>query len=149
MKKFHTCTQGLGFQAVAAVLNGLSQPDEWIRQEFVEKLGPRMSEPHVILATHSLGGRNWELKDGRDPASVEEKCFNGKFLLLFEEDVKMLRFTSATSGSEICCRRTRRGWTISLSVPFKDGIPYKGCYWLNYLDALYPERVEPINPNRW
>ena len=96
--------------------------------EFESRLGLK-DVPCVCMATHSIGGREWELEEGATPAFFEEKIFNGGWYFLREEEVRYLRCVSATSGSSVEARKNPDGtWRITLEVPIRDGVPYRGAY---------------------
>jgi len=123
---------GLSFAAIARAMDW-SNVGSYIGEEVASFLTERglADIPHVFMATHSMGGRNWQIVEGREPAYYEEACFNGGWYILTEEDATYLYCDSATSGSSLTAVKQYDGsWTLSLEVPIEeDGQPYQGSYW--------------------
>ncbi len=144
---------GLDFAAVVKSLNegmhniSSSEADEvegFLRER--ELLGT----PCVFMATHSIGGRDWKIVEGRKPAFLEEKCFNGGWFVLTDGDVNYLHCSSATSGSSLTAEKQEDGsWKVSLEVPVgDDGTPYQGAYWRAFHIALGLEQPADENVGR-
>ncbi len=112
-------------------------------EEFLREHG-LTDAPHVFMATHSIGDRDWTLEEGRKPAFYEESCFNGGWHVIREEDASYLYCSSATSGSSLSAEKQRDGtWTVTLEVPIgDDGQPYQGYYWKYFHQAILGEQKE-------
>ncbi|MDP2689061.1 MAG: hypothetical protein Q8P48_03000 [Deltaproteobacteria bacterium] len=92
----------------------------------------------IMVATHSVGGREWRLEAGRTPAFFPDTCFAGGWYVFTDEDVRWLRLVSATSGSSLTAEKDPEGtWKVTLEVPIMDdGQPYQGAYWASFHEAL-------------
>lgn len=107
---------GLAFEQICklSLING---PEE----EIMERQS-QISEPTFVIATHSMGGREWE-------HSVPDVLFNGAFLFLRESQVRRIYAESASSGTAIEFVKTENGWDATLyAVADGDGY-YKCTYW--------------------
>jgi len=113
-------------------------------EEFLREHG-LLETPHVFMATHSVGGRDWDVVEGRKPPFYEDGCFNGGWNVLTVEDCTYLYCESATSGSSLTAEKQEDGtWKVTLEVPIEeeDGEPYKGSYWRCFHSALDLENPE-------
>jgi hypothetical protein len=103
------------------------------------------TRPHVFMATHSMGGRDWKTAPGKEApntlwprgyncAYFDESGMNGGWYVFTEEDVTYLQCVSAMSGSSVIAERQEDGtWTVTLEVPLEeDGSPYTGAYWIAF-----------------
>ncbi|HEX6258474.1 MAG TPA: hypothetical protein VFZ48_03270 [Candidatus Saccharimonadales bacterium] len=92
---------------------------------------------HIFMATHSIGEREWEIEEGREPAFFNEEGLNGGWFIFCEEDVNYLFCASATSGSSLMAEKQADGtWSLRLEVPIRGDGPYKGAYWQAFHQAL-------------
>jgi hypothetical protein len=141
MSKLKKEATGLNFAAVVSAMNGgMANIGSYIRKEvdaFLEK-GGLTAVPHVFMATHSIGNREWEIEEGHEPAFFEEPLFNGGWYVMVEADVKRLSCVSATSGSSLTAEKEPDGtWIVCLEVPVIDGKAYQGSYW-DYFHRAIP-----------
>lgn len=140
---------GLDFATVAKALDGgMANVGSYIQEDvdaFLRENG-LAGVPRVFMANHSIGGRDWEIAEGRDPAFYEEECFNGGWYVLTNEDCTYLYCDSATSGSSLTAVKQDDGtWTVTLEVPVgDDGQSYQGFYWGCFHNALGLEPSEEI-----
>jgi hypothetical protein len=132
---------GLNWETVVAVVDGgmANVPSE-IQSElddFLEGYG-LMDIPHVLVANHSMGVRDWKYKEPREPAFFQEPGEDGGWYVFTEGEVKFLYFASATSGSSLTAEEQEDGsWKATLEVPVDDGgQPYEGFYWRSFHEAL-------------
>lgn len=95
-------------------------------------------EEVVLLANHSFGGRNFEVEDGvKTLFSYDDHCFDGRWYVLTQGNCKEIYCISTRSSSTIIAKKQKDGnWTVTLSVPVIDGMPYKGHYWNTFHSAL-------------
>lgn len=131
--------KGLAFDVVAPAMD-FSNVSSYIQEkvdEFVRENG-LTDVPHIFMATHSFGSREWEVVDGRQPAFFVDEDMNGGWYIFREEDVTYLFCGSATSGSSMMAERQEDGtWDLKLEVPIQaDGNPYEGAYWTAFHETL-------------
>jgi len=132
----------LDFATVARVLGGgmhnMSSDTQNEADSFVLDNGLKLKDvPHVFMATHSMGGREWKVITGRKPGYISEGCFNGGWYIFTDEDVDYLHCSSATSGSSLTAEKLSDGsWNVTLEVPSDGGQPYQGFYWDCFHKAL-------------
>lgn len=101
--------------------------------------------PHIFMATHSFGDREWGVEEGRKPLFFDEEDLNGGWYIFREEDVKYLFCESATSGSSLTAEKQTDGtWSLKLEVPIQEEGPYKGAYWESFHKALGLEDETPF-----
>lgn len=136
---------GLDFATVAKILDGgMTNISSYIQKDvdaFIKDNG--LAEvPVVLMATHSMGGRDWKVAEGRKPAFFEEVGFGGGWYVITDDDVDSLECVSATSGSSLTAKKNQHGyWIVTLEVPVgDDGLPYKGHYWRTFHEALGLEK---------
>lgn len=112
-------------------------------EKFVEAKVPD-GATHLLMANHSVGKREWEIEEGRNPLFFAEESGNGWYVFT-EEDVSYLFSESATSGSAIWAEKGNDGWwTMALEVPIdEDGKVYKGSYWKKFHESVGAIDVTP------
>lgn len=123
----------LTFDHVARALD-FSNVGSYIEEEvarFVREQG-LTDEPHIFMATHSWGGRDWSIVEGRNPVFFREDS-NGGWHIFREGDVTELFCSSARSGSSLSAVLMPDGaWRVTLEVPVVEGKPYMGAYWESF-----------------
>ena len=132
--KYEMCGPQTWHTVVTALGGGFANVGSYIADEVDAALlaaGICPAEKVIYLATHSWGGRERTLIEGRKPFEVAEPLFSGAWEILREGDVSQVAVESATSGSRTEAVLFPEGWHITLSVPCdQDGSgPYMGCYW--------------------
>jgi hypothetical protein len=125
-----THTRKAIFAEVCRVMD-FSSVDTYLEEEVEDFLVENglTERSHILMATHSMGGRDWKIKDGRTPAFFRDEFFNGGWYAFVEEDVEFLLCKSGTSGSIISAVKESSRWELTLEVPVSKGVPYKGSYW--------------------
>jgi hypothetical protein len=103
-----------------------------------------LDTPHVFMATHSIGRRDWELAEGCTVPFYEESAFSAGWSVLTDQNSTFLCCESATSGSVIWARKQGDGmWEITLEVPVETtGAPYKGHYYHSFMEGLGQPEME-------
>lgn len=137
---------GINFETVVKILDGgMTNVASSIQEDvkaFIEKNG-LANFPHVFVADHSMGGREWKFEEGRDPVFYEEPgAGGGGWYICIEEDINFLYYSSATSGSSLTAEKYEDGtWVITLEVPVEDSKPYQGFYSRCFHEALGLEKL--------
>ena len=137
--------KGLNWATIAVALN-FSNIGSYIAaefEEFIRQCG--LKEEFLPMATHSWGGRDWDLEEGADEAPFfEEPSFGGGWWLFEERHVCRLYSESQSSGSSLDATKLEDGtWSLVLQVPLTDGAPYEGAYWAAFHAAI----GEPAPPS--
>lgn len=142
--------KGVAFDTVVSAMD-FSNIQSYVAEEvekFVQENG-LTDVPHIFMATHSFGKREWEIVEGRQPAFFVEKDMNGGWYIFCEDDVTYLFCSSASSGSSLMAEKQEDGtWNLKLEVPFEeDGQPYQGAYWSAFHEALRALNKEAEAPS--
>jgi len=130
----------VSFETVAAAVKYTCNIGGYIRPEVDRFLQDNklVGVPHLFMATHSWGGRNWEFEEGRNPLFFQEEKDGGGWYILRAEDVKYVFYESMTSGSSLEAEKQGDGtWRLKLEVPVtEEDAPYTGLYWRSFHEAL-------------
>jgi len=123
MRSIMKYVSGLSFFLVARAIEHINMPSATAEEyaEWLEALGFHAT-PHVAMATHSAGKRNWWLEQGRQLEEIpffQDEVFSGGWYHFQETDVRFLEVVSATSGSRITALKSgiSESWTLTLEVP--------------------------------
>lgn len=146
MKKLRVSVSGLGFAEVARAMGeGMHNISSYELREggelesFLREQGLQ-DVPVILMADHSLGTREWTPTPGSrnsDFPFYEEKCFNGGWYVLTEDNAIRIHCESCTSGSSLMAEKQEDGtWAVTLEVPWMETGPYKGSYWKTFHRGL-------------
>lgn len=126
---------GLAWVQIARAMSW-SNTDAELLDPFLQEY--QVDQPVVVVANHSVGGRDWQLFDSNvAPLFLSDPNFDGGWYLFQEGEVTELFASSASSGSSLTARRNPNGtWSLELWVPLEaSGLPYQGSYWAAFQTA--------------
>lgn len=112
------------------------------RNEALREVG---DVPYIAMASHSFGGRIYELRPGTEAVWIDDdqECFECHgWDILTEDNLQYCKCVSASSGSAVEARLNGEGkWKVTLTLPYEDdGRMYMGCYYERFMEAVKMER---------
>lgn len=135
---FEIVVRAMDFSNIPSAIG--DEADKFVRENGLADV------PHIFMATHSTGGRYWEVVEGRTPAFFDDEATDDEGWYIFRnEDVQYLLCSSATSDSLLTAVKQKDGtWDLLLGVPVdEEGHPYRGNYWHAFHKALGLSDEEP------